>query len=281
MAWLVSIEGEFILTKKPFAIWVMVVGQGFIATIFSLLFEKAFTGAGGVRSNNLDFAILAVLFASAAIACFSEKRWGYAYSAGLSVFVLLLFNIDVVSYLYTPANYQFFVADLAGLSVLPLIVFFSIQSFRNSKGLPQKKYLATPTSAGGLLTVAVIGFLVGGSLAGLTSGATVNSLLSSNTSAASESGVIAIVKGANLANNPQFYVPATVTVVIGVNDTITWVNDDVTAHTVTSTNPQGLFDSGTFGTGAKWSYTFTQPGTYSYYCTIHPFMKGTVVVKQG
>lgn len=248
-----------------------------MTVIFLLLFAKA-TRSGSllVNPNVPVFALLAVLSASAALACLKEKRWGYVYAAGLSLLVLLLYNIVIVIYLFNPTNFEFFVASLSGLSVLPLVVFFSVQSFRNSKVLTQKKYLATPFSAGGLLTVTVIGFLIGGSLVGLTSGSTVSNLLGSKAELA---GAITIVKGASHSDNQQFYAPATITVVIGKNNTVTWFNADDTVHTVTS--DQGLFDSGNFNTGTKWSYTFVQPGTYSYYCTVHPFMKGIVVVVKG
>ncbi len=223
------------------------------------------------------FAVLALLNFVAALACFKENRWGYIFAAGLNIFVLLLYNVEIAVYLYTPTNIQFFLAALSAISVLPLIVFFSIQSARHSSDIPQKRYLASPLSTGGLLTVGVIGFLIGGSFVGVTSGGTIGNLLSNRTG---QTGAVTIVKGASLVGNPQSYVPATVTVVIGKNNTVIWFNADDTVHTVTST-VQGIFDSGNVIAGASWSYTFTQPGTYPYYCTIHPFMKGTIVVEQG
>ncbi len=42
-----------------------------------------------------------------------------------------------------------------------------------------------------------------------------------------------------------------------------------------------LFDLGNLPTGAVFKFTFTQPGTYQYYCTLHPLMKGTIVVVSG
>src|SRR3989442_756413 len=59
--------------------------------------------------------------------------------------------------------------------------------------------------------------------------------------------------------------------------TVTWVNKDTVTHTVTS-DGSSLFDSGFMPTGATFQFTFTMAGTYPYYCTVHPFMKGTVVV---
>jgi plastocyanin len=39
------------------------------------------------------------------------------------------------------------------------------------------------------------------------------------------------------------------------------------------------FDSGNMAPGANWQYTFSKPGTYQFFCVVHPFMKGVVIVK--
>lgn len=69
--------------------------------------------------------------------------------------------------------------------------------------------------------------------------------------------------------------PAELTVDIGT--TVTWSNGDSTTHTVMA--PSGAFNSGDFKSGQNFGYTFNEPGTYEYGCTIHPDMKGTVIVK--
>ena len=43
--------------------------------------------------------------------------------------------------------------------------------------------------------------------------------------------------------------------------------------------PNGLFDSRAFKPGQSWTHTFTKPGTYTYFCTIHPWMDGVVTVQ--
>ena len=68
--------------------------------------------------------------------------------------------------------------------------------------------------------------------------------------------------------------PQVVTVKAGT--TVHWTNNDTEAHTVTSMT--GAFNSPVLQPGAGYSFTFTKPGTYSYHCTIHPFMTATVVV---
>jgi plastocyanin len=59
--------------------------------------------------------------------------------------------------------------------------------------------------------------------------------------------------------------------------TVVWTNRGQVIHTVTAED--GSFDSGEIDSGSKGSITFSRPGTYSYHCTPHPFMKGVVVVK--
>jgi plastocyanin len=68
--------------------------------------------------------------------------------------------------------------------------------------------------------------------------------------------------------------PASVTVHVG--DTVTWSNNGPSSHTATARN--GSFDTGTLAGGSGGSHTFGQAGTFAYYCKIHPFMHGTVVV---
>jgi plastocyanin len=68
--------------------------------------------------------------------------------------------------------------------------------------------------------------------------------------------------------------PANLTVARG--QAITWTNGDAVAHTITS--DAKVWDSGPVGPGADFSVTLTEPGTYTYFCAIHPSMHGTVVV---
>jgi len=63
---------------------------------------------------------------------------------------------------------------------------------------------------------------------------------------------------------------------VNVGDTVTWTNNDDSAHTVTAEN--GQFNSGNMGEGATWSYTFTEAGTYDYKCNYHSSMTGAVTV---
>ena len=88
---------------------------------------------------------------------------------------------------------------------------------------------------------------------------------------------VSIAKGAGTDTSDKGFTPNTITVVLGVNSTIVWTNNDGSPHTVTSNG--GIFDSGNMAPGQSFSYTFTSTGTFAYHCTYHPWMTGTVVVK--
>lgn len=70
--------------------------------------------------------------------------------------------------------------------------------------------------------------------------------------------------------------PTALTVPVGT--TVTWTNYDPVAHTVTDVDQ--LWDSGLFETPGTFAKTFTEPGTYTYYCIPHPTMIGTIEVTQ-
>jgi plastocyanin len=69
--------------------------------------------------------------------------------------------------------------------------------------------------------------------------------------------------------------PAAITVSVGT--TVTWINRDDIPHTVVSTDK--VFKSKVLDTDEKFSFTFTKPGEYPYFCSIHPKMTGKVVVQ--
>ena len=69
--------------------------------------------------------------------------------------------------------------------------------------------------------------------------------------------------------------PATITIPAGT--TVRWTNRDDIPHTVVS--DKEIFKSKPLDTDDQFSYTFTKPGTYDYFCSIHPKMTGKVVVQ--
>jgi plastocyanin len=67
--------------------------------------------------------------------------------------------------------------------------------------------------------------------------------------------------------------------VIAPGTKVTWTNRDDIPHTVTDAAGQRSFRSAALDTGDAFSYVFDKPGTYHYFCSLHPHMQGTVVVK--
>lgn len=65
--------------------------------------------------------------------------------------------------------------------------------------------------------------------------------------------------------------------VVGAGESVTFINDDDDAHTATADD--GSWDSEGLGQGQKWSHTFAKAGKITYHCTVHPFMKGALVVR--
>ncbi len=70
------------------------------------------------------------------------------------------------------------------------------------------------------------------------------------------------------------YQPATLTITAG--ETVRFVNRDQEAHTITASD--NSFDSAGVDTNGAWTHRFTRPGRYTYFCELHPYMKGTIIV---
>ena len=66
--------------------------------------------------------------------------------------------------------------------------------------------------------------------------------------------------------------------VVSPGTQIIWTNQDGFQHTTTS--DRGLWDSGPINSGAHFEHLFKMVGTFTYHCTVHPFMHGTVIVKR-
>jgi len=80
---------------------------------------------------------------------------------------------------------------------------------------------------------------------------------------------------------PDCFVPSTVTIEVG--ETVTWANTDTAAHTATAGSaadgPSGVFDSSLIMAGGSYSYIADTAGTFDYFCMVHPWMEGTIVVE--
>ena len=79
----------------------------------------------------------------------------------------------------------------------------------------------------------------------------------------------------NVAIKGMKYTPASVTIKAG--DSVVWTNADQRDHTVVAGD--GSFSSGNIGPGATFTFAFTKPGKFEYSCSLHPRMKGIVIVQ--
>jgi predicted secreted protein with PEFG-CTERM motif len=101
-----------------------------------------------------------------------------------------------------------------------------------------------------------------------------------------EGGMSATVENAAGSSTPgcepDCFIPSTVVITVG--GTVTWENTDTAAHTSSSgtpaDGPDGVFDSSLVMAGASFSHTFDSAGTFDYFCMVHPWMTGTVIVEE-
>jgi plastocyanin len=105
--------------------------------------------------------------------------------------------------------------------------------------------------------------------------------MTGNATGASGGDSVTISPGSSVPSNGKFFVPDTLTVSKGT--TVSWTNDDTTLHTVTSGSAESgnsgtEFDSSYLAAGKTFQHQFNTAGTFDYYCTLHPYMKGKVVV---
>jgi len=100
-----------------------------------------------------------------------------------------------------------------------------------------------------------------------------------------EGGMSATVENAAGSSTPgcepDCFIPSTVVITVG--GTVTWENTDTAAHTASSGTPaggpDGVFDSSLIISGGSYSVTLDDDGTYPYFCMVHPWMEGTVIVE--
>jgi plastocyanin len=107
----------------------------------------------------------------------------------------------------------------------------------------------------------------------------------STTDAGFQSGTVSIVLNASTMGASAF-APNPLSVSFATGATVAWANRDITSmgyggttgtthHLVSDT---GLFDSGVLGPGKSFAFTFAASGTYTYHCSIHPTMVGTITL---
>lgn len=259
----------------PFAIWVITIGL--VLSGLDLLYGISSDLAKFSPSSDplVDIMVLFIIFCFiASIGTYFQKTWGYALSLLVSLgFVVGANGLNVwIPTLSHPQDLNTFVVADSIVPALVLVAVLTLLCLANrKKGLEKKKFLSSPRSFSGVFTALIVILVIAGAIAGA----------SLSSSAAKPSGsvvAVSIVSGAYNPSSAVHFSPATVTLVIGVNNTVTWTNNDYTIHTVTSDS--GAFGSGLLNNGNSWTYTFTKAGTYGYHCAIHPFMTGEVIVLQ-
>ena len=136
-----------------------------------------------------------------------------------------------------------------------------------------------------ILTISFVGIVPSETLAqGTNATNATNATNTANTTSAGAGGETTVVMplGSSAATSGAGYEPPEVTVSPGA--TVMWNNKDNALHTATSgesPTPDGKFDSGLIGANqASKPVTMpTEPGEYKYFCTLHPFLQGTVIVQ--
>jgi plastocyanin len=116
--------------------------------------------------------------------------------------------------------------------------------------------------------------MMGGAMGGMMSGA-MGGMMGGGSNPADE----AAVEGVTQVRQQDFaFAPANI--IVDEGTTVTWTNRDSVGHTVTS-DGGGELQSPLLGQKETFSYTFDEPGRYSYFCSPHPYMKGLVTVREA
>ena len=254
------------LKAKPFAL--LVIALAFVYLGIGLLAASVALGVSLTGGFGLILLIFTIIFFLSSAGTLMVRRWGLVIGLIVTIVFVLFFSFAVADAFTNPAYPGgWFVVSALPISVLAIIL--SIYSLiRWKAGVAQTRHLASPYSASGLLTLAVLGFSIGAIILVTAASPLIVGLVSHG-----GQGVdVRIVPAAMSAPVP--FSPGTLT--RPVNSTVTWYNGDTTTHTVTSET--GVFASPYLTPGASFSYKFTQRGTFPYHCEPHPNMTGTIVI---
>jgi|GEM_PF-3770433 len=91
--------------------------------------------------------------------------------------------------------------------------------------------------------------------------------------------IVTIPANSSISSSGLTFSPSTIQVVIGVNNTVEWINMDGPMNDITSDT--GSFETSLISHGHAWEYLFDKTGTYQYHSAIHPWLKGTVIVVEN
>ncbi len=226
--------------------------------------------SGGIPTFFFIIIPFTAIFLLAAFGIWRRNRIAYIVSVVVSALFLVLEGSFASDAFANPSSYdQFF----GVVTVFPTLVATLVYSALGLRTVWRRGSVVKPPRTmkfSSFFALLALGFIIGGLAIGAFAGATESRLLTSTTAD------VSIVQGASNQNNAQFYTPTTFDAQVGVK--MTWANRDGASHTVTSTTGTEL-NSPSLSAGDIFEHTFTQAGTYEYYCTFHPWMKGTVVVK--
>lgn len=213
------------------------------------------------------FVVFGVLFLVFAYGTWRRKRWAYVGGIVASAIFLILESSQIGTVLSNPADPNFTDVFLFIVAAPMSIIYGAYNLYAARKPQIMPKQFSRPS----VLGLIALGFVLGGVIVGAAATSTQTRLLAN----ASSGKDVNMAIGSSNPNNNEFYIPSTLTVSTG--KTVVWFNGDTAAHTVTSTT--NVFDSGNMASGAAYEFTFNMAGSYDYYCTYHPFMKGAIVVQ--
>jgi plastocyanin len=137
----------------------------------------------------------------------------------------------------------------------------------------------------GLIAIIILAVLIIGGALALNNNSTNNTPPPTSSSTQNKSNTSSTASNSNQPSatgkvdiRNMMFTPSQITVAKG--GAVTWTNNDSTAHTVVDDlSNVGGPNSGNIEPGATYSFTFDKAGSYQYHCSIHPYMRGTIVVK--
>jgi plastocyanin len=261
--------------KRPEVIVPVLSSVALAALLIGLELQAIVTGQAS--SFGIIIIVTGVLFLLAAGLVWKGRRSGYFLGIALSVvwFVLLLVFSSGGAFTSFADSSTFLTSIVAFPAFTFVIVYSGLGIMSRRKSMQGKPSRMMPASS--FLALVTLGFVIGGALIGALAGGVVSGLVANSNVKAD----VTIVVGASNNGVAQPFSPGNLTVRVG--STVTWVNMDPVAHTVTSTSVPSVassFDSGVILFGYSYHYKFNQPGIYHYYCSIHPSMTGIIIVTQ-
>jgi plastocyanin len=256
-------------SRKSVYSLITIIGLGYFVVFATVQFVTDWLG-GTIPFFDYYHVPFIILFLGSILLVWTRPGIGYLVSIIVGLVAFAIFTpFTFVKGLSSPADFGLFVYVMTIFPLILAAVSYSAMGLLVLRK-PERSNSFQFSILRRTIAVLVLGFIVGGFTVGALAAGTENQLLAS----AGNSADITIPRGAGTPGSAG-YIPGNFTTNVG--KTVTWANKDTTTHTVTSMT--GLFDSGILNPGQTFSHTFTQAGVYTYYCTLHSWMKGNVTVK--